>query len=153
MGRRIAEPEAAKRPGLLTQERFVQHLPAFGWQLRDPSKKMSLGFGLIGLAGFRTDYPQDNGSILFAQPPSGFGRIFTDFRETKIPVAMALQLTPKLAVGASLNVYLGEFAVAPLPYKVFDTDANGNRWYLKGRADQPVCDRRSVRLRIRPHRS
>jgi long-chain fatty acid transport protein len=104
-------------------------IPAFGWQLRDPSKKMSLGFGLIGLAGFRTDYPQDNGSILFAIPPIGFGRIYTDYRETKIPVAMAFQLTPKLAVGASLNVYLGEFAVAPLPYKVFDTDPVGERWY------------------------
>ncbi len=104
-------------------------IPAFGWMVRDPRKKMALGFGLIGIAGFRTDYPQDNGSILFAQPPSGFGRIFTDFRMTKIPVAVAFQLSPKLAVGASFNTYMGEFAVAPLPYRVFDLDQNNNRWY------------------------
>ena len=104
-------------------------IPAFGWMVRDPSKKLALGFGLIGIAGFRTDYPQDNASILFAQPPGGFGRIFTDYRVTKIPVAFAYQVTPKLAVGASLNVYMGEFAVAPLPYKVFDVSPNGDRWY------------------------
>ena len=46
-------------------------IPAFGWMVRDPSKKLALGFGLIGIAGFRTDYPQDNASILFAQPPGG----------------------------------------------------------------------------------
>jgi long-chain fatty acid transport protein len=104
-------------------------IPAFGWEVRDPSKKMSLGFGLIGLAGFRTDYPQDNASLLFALPPNGFGRIYTDYRETKIPVAMGLQLTPKLAVGISANIYMAEFAVAPLPYNQFNTDFTGARWY------------------------
>lgn len=104
-------------------------VPAFGWMVRDPHKKMALGFGLIGLAGFGTDYPQSNASILFAQPPLGFGRIFTDFRETKIPVAFAFQVTPKLSVGASFDVYFAEFAVAPLPFKVFDVDASGNRFY------------------------
>jgi long-chain fatty acid transport protein len=112
------------------EDSSVLHVvPAFGWMLRDPHKKLALGFGLIGLAGFGTDYPENQSSILFAQPPLGFGRIFTDFRETKIPVAFAFQVNPKLSIGASFNVYLGEFAVAPLPYKVFDVDANGNRFY------------------------
>jgi long-chain fatty acid transport protein len=97
--------------------------------MRDPKKKMSMGFALIGLAGFRTDYPQDNSSLLFAQPPNGFGRIFTDYRETKIPVTFAFEVTPKLSIGASFNVYLGQFAVAPLPHKVFDLDSAGNRYY------------------------
>lgn len=112
-------------------------IPAFGWMVRDPSKKLALGFGLIGLAGFATDYPQDNASILFAQPPNGFGRIWTQLRVTKIPVAFAYQATPKLALGFSLNVYVGEFSVAPLPHKDFDVSANGDRWYPEaGRPSQ-----------------
>lgn len=107
-------------------------IPAFGWMSRHPEKKLALGFGLIGIAGFRTDYPEDPDSVLFARPPSGFGRIFTDYRLTKIPVALAYQVTPKLSLGASLNVYYGEFAVSPLPHKVFDTDASGTRWYAGG---------------------
>jgi long-chain fatty acid transport protein len=105
-------------------------IPAFGWMLRDPRGKLALGFGLIGIAGFRTDYPQDTASLVFSPQPNGFGRIFTDYRLTKIPVAFAYQVTPKLAVGASLNVYRGEFAVSPLPYKVFDVSAiSGGRFY------------------------
>jgi long-chain fatty acid transport protein len=104
-------------------------VPAFGWMLRDPHKKLALGFGLIGLAGFGTDYPENPSSILFAQPPNGFGRIYTDFRETKIPVAFGYQVNPKLSIGASFNVYFAEFAVAPLPYKVFDVNAAGQRFY------------------------
>jgi long-chain fatty acid transport protein len=103
--------------------------PSFGWMVRDPRKKLALGFGLIGVAGFGTDYPQDNASILFALPPAGFGRIWTGYQVTKIPVAFGYQLTPKLAVGASLNVYVGQFSVAPLPDGTFDTAANGDRWY------------------------
>jgi long-chain fatty acid transport protein len=103
--------------------------PSFGWMLRDPHKKMALGFGLIAVAGFGTDYSQDNSSILFAQPPTGFGRIYTGYQVTKIPVAFGFQVNPKLAVGASLNVYVGQFYVAPLPHDTFDTAANGDRWY------------------------
>jgi long-chain fatty acid transport protein len=106
-------------------------LPAFGWMSRHPEKKLAIGFGLLGIAGFRTDYHQSDESILFAQPPAGFGRIFTDYRVTKVPVAFSYQVNPKLAIGASLNFYIGEFAVSPLPHKIFDTDANGNRWYAE----------------------
>jgi long-chain fatty acid transport protein len=119
--------------GSLTGEmRPTSHLtiaPSFGWMMRDPNRKLALGFGLIAVAGFGTDYHQDDASLLFAQPPNGFGRIWTAYQVTKIPVAMGYQVTPKLAIGASLNVYVGQFSVAPLPHAVFDTDASGNRWY------------------------
>lgn len=104
-------------------------IPAFGWMLRDPKKNFALGFGLLAIAGFGTDYPTDSTSILFGPAPNGFGRIYTDYRETKIPVAFAYQVTPKLAIGASFNLYLGEFAVAPLPYKFYDVDPSNNRYY------------------------
>jgi long-chain fatty acid transport protein len=104
-------------------------IPAFGWMLRDPTKKFALGFGLLAIAGFGTDYPADSASLLFAPAPGGFGRIYTDYRETKIPIAFAYQATPKLAVGFSLNIYLGEFAVAPLPFRFFDVDPAANRFY------------------------
>lgn len=105
-------------------------IPAFGWMSRAPNAKLAIGFGLIGIAGFRTDYPEDPESILFTKQPFGFGRIYTDYNLTKIPVAFAFQATPKLAVGASLNVYRGQLAISPLPYKVFDTSATtGGRFY------------------------
>ena len=115
--------------GRTTATPHLAAIPAFGWMMRNPKGKLALGFGLIGLAGFGADYATDNASILFAAAPGGFGRIYTDYRETKIPIAFAYQVTPKLAIGASLNVYMGSFAVAPLPYKFYDVDPAGNRFY------------------------
>jgi len=111
--------------------------PAFGWMSRKPDSKMSIGFGLIATAGFGTDYPQDNDSVLFAQPPHGFGRIWTSLTVTKIPLALAYQVTPKLSLGASFNTYVGQFSVAPLPHKDFDEQPNRDRWYPEaGKASQ-----------------
>jgi long-chain fatty acid transport protein len=123
------ETTVGGRTGVMEPKDKLGILPAFGWMMRHPQKKLAMGFGLLGIAGFRTDYHQSDESILFAQPPVGFGRIFTDYRVTKVPVAFAYQVNPKLAVGGSLNVYIGEFAVSPLPHKVFDVDDAGNRFY------------------------
>jgi len=127
--------------GLLTgdmdPDSHLSVVPAFGWMSRKPDSKMSIGFGLIGIAGFGTDYHQDNASILFATPPNGFGRIWTSLTVTKIPLAVAYQVTPKLSLGMSLNTYVGQFAVAPLPHTPFDVSANGDRWYPEaGKANQ-----------------
>lgn len=106
-------------------------LPSFGFTYRPPDSRWAFGFGLVGIAGFRTDYPEDPSSILFDTPPAGFGRIYTDHRVTKIPLALSFQATEKLALGLSINGYVAELAIAPLPYQVFDT-INGARFYPQG---------------------
>jgi long-chain fatty acid transport protein len=115
--------------GRTTGTTHLSVVPAFSWMMRDPKGKLAVGFGLIGLAGFGADYPTDNASLLFAASPVGFGRIYTDYRATKIPAAIAYQVTPKLAIGGSVNVYMGSFAVAPLPYTFYDVDPAGNLYY------------------------
>ena len=97
-------------------------VPAFGWMLGAPDGKLGLGFGLIGIAGFQTDYAQQPGTIIFEKAKDGgFGRIFTDYNVAKIPIAISYKATPKLTFGLSLNLYRANLAIAPLPYDVFDT--------------------------------
>ena len=109
-------------------------LPAIGWTMQEEGSKLGFGFGLIAIAGFRTDYPEDPASIAFAQPPAGFGRIYTDHRVVKIPAAVSYQANDKLALGLSVNIYAGELAIAPLPWQVFDVvgDDDSNRFYAQG---------------------
>lgn len=109
-------------------------LPSFGFTTHAPDSKWAFGFGLIGIAGFRTDYPSDPDSIIFDTPPNGFGRIYTDHRVTKIPVAMAYEVSDNFSLGLSLNGYIAELAIAPLPYEVYDTvGGNDNlRFYPQG---------------------
>lgn len=117
-------------------------IPAFGWMSRDPNKKMAIGFGLIGVAGFGTDYPEQPNSIIFEKPSlghGGFGRIFTDYNVTNIPAGFSFQATPKLSIGATLNVYRANLAISPLPYLDYNISATatpaspaGIKYYLEG---------------------
>jgi len=106
VGTRLGSTDASELLGVI---------PAFGWIAHDPSKKMGMGFGLLGVAGFRTDYPQDSSNVLLLPQPDGFGRIYTDLLVSKIPVAFSFQVHPKLAIGASANIYRGVLAISPLP--------------------------------------
>ena len=100
-------------------------VPAFGWTMRAPNGRVALGFGLLGVAGFRTDYPQDNANVLMLVQPAGFGRVATDYQLTKIPIALAFQVSPRLSIGASFNLYRGTLVIIPLPVTTPDYDSAG----------------------------
>jgi long-chain fatty acid transport protein len=101
-------------------------IPSFGWMGHvTPSGKIALGFGLLGVAGFRTDFAQDSSNPLLAPQPNGYGRFYTDLQIAKIPFALAAQVSPKLAVGLSLNLYRGVLAASPLPGSIPDISRSG----------------------------
>jgi long-chain fatty acid transport protein len=95
-------------------------LPALGWSIHPPGKNYAFGFGLLAVAGFRTNFPVDNASLLNAGQPPGFGRLATDLAVTKIPVAFAWQATPKLSLGLALDLFQGALVIQPLPVVVPD---------------------------------
>jgi long-chain fatty acid transport protein len=95
-------------------------LPALAWSYHKPGGKAAFGFGLLAVAGFRTNFPVDPQSALTAPQPISFGRLATDLAVTKIPLAFAWQATPQLSLGASLNVYQGSLVIQPLPVVVPD---------------------------------
>ena len=90
-------------------------VPAFGLVVHPAGKPWAFGFGLIGIAGFRTDWPQDPNNPIFAPQPDGFGTVKTDLVIVKIPLTLAYQVNPKLSLGGSLVIYQGGLAIAPLP--------------------------------------
>lgn len=90
-------------------------IPAVAWSYHRPGSPVAFGWGLLGVAGFRTNFPVDNDSLLLAAQPGGFGRLATDLTITKIPFAAAVQVNPSLSLGASLNVYQGRLIIQPLP--------------------------------------
>ncbi len=79
-------------------------LPAFGWVHHREESRFAYGFGFLALAGFQTDYPQDNTNPVLAPQPMGFGRTLADYSFAKIPIVLAYQATPKLSLGFSLNI-------------------------------------------------
>ena len=103
-------------------------IPAFGWMSHQDGKRMAIGFGLLGIAGFRTDYPQDSNNFLLVPQPNGFGHVMTDYSLTKIPIAFAFNVNPKLAIGASFNLYRGTLQITPNPVVIPDFSSDGYGW-------------------------
>ncbi len=126
VGTRSATTDATSQIGVI---------PAFGWMGHKPGAPVALGFGLLGEAGFRTDYPEDSSNFLLLPQPDGFGRIYTDLSIVKIPFAFGFQVSKKLAVGVSLNIYRGSLAIQPLP--VVQPDCNSSDvCFLPGAGNQ-----------------
>ncbi len=90
-------------------------LPAIGFSHRFKNKKATLGFGLLAVAGFRTDWPHDASNPIFAPQPDGFGSIKTNLAITKIPIAYAWEVNSKLSLGVALVIHRGGLAISPLP--------------------------------------
>lgn len=98
-------------------------IPSFGWSFNPEGKRWALGFGLLGFAAFRTDWPgvetvvgnDPPGSPLFQHQPFGYGRTQTDLAITKIPFAIAWDVNDRFSIGFALNIFRGTFAVAPFP--------------------------------------
>ena len=89
-------------------------LPALGWS-HNPGQRWAVGFGLLGGAGFRTNWPTDPSSFLLNAQPIGFGPLNTELQVSKVPLAFAYQVNPKLSIGGSLNWYISRLIINPLP--------------------------------------
>lgn len=100
-------------------------LPAVAWSYHNPAKKTAYGWGLLAVAGFRTNWPADPESALLAPQPIGFGKLNTELQVTKVPFAVAWQVNPKLSLGASLNINASRLIINPLPVVVPDCNIPG----------------------------
>jgi long-chain fatty acid transport protein len=90
-------------------------LPAIGFSYHPKGADWAAGFGLLAVAGFRTDWPQDSNNPIFRPQPDGFGAVKTDLAILKIPFSFAYRVSPKLSLGINLDLYQGALAISPLP--------------------------------------
>lgn len=88
-------------------------IPTVGWSYRPADGRVAFGFGLIGLAGFATDYPVDPTNPILAPQPQGLGAASSEYSLLKVPFAVAWQATPKLSLGASVNLGWATLEASP----------------------------------------
>jgi long-chain fatty acid transport protein len=101
-------------------------IPAFAWTRHSKGGSAAVGMGVLGLAGFGVDYPQDPGNPILAPQPFGFGRVFSNYQMMKIPFAVAWEVGPSLAVGASFNAGRASLTADPAGFAAADCTPTGN---------------------------
>jgi long-chain fatty acid transport protein len=89
-------------------------IPAFGWSRELVAEALVVGVAGLGVGGFGVDYPVDAANPLLSPRPNGFGEIYSNFSLMKIIPAVAYRLTPRLRLGAALNIDWASLAVDPM---------------------------------------
>ena len=107
-------------------------LGGLGLVYRPPGSRTAFFLGGIGLTGFVADYAEqsfaaDSNPIVTPQAPKGigFGAIQSDYRQGKIVLGAARQITDRVSMGGSLVLGLALLKISPVPFVPPD-DANGD---------------------------
>lgn len=98
-------------------------IPAVGWSHRPENSSLAFGFGVLGLAGFSTDYPADPANPILAPQPQGLGRVQADYTLLQIPFAIAWQATDELSLGFQVNA--GWATLEASPFAGLTPDCSG----------------------------
>jgi long-chain fatty acid transport protein len=88
-------------------------VPAFGWTHHKEDTRLAYGMGVLGLAGFGADYPQDPRNPLLAPQPQGFGRVYSNYQLMKVPTVLAWQLSDQFSLGFSFNAARSALTASP----------------------------------------
>ena len=117
----------------------VAAIPNVGWVHRAEGSCITYGLGVLGLAGFATNYPASTTNPVFLPQsnavgtPGGLGRVFTKAQFLQIAPTVSLALTDQWSIGIGPTINLAELIVDPLLIAPFDDqDGSGVPRYGSG---------------------
>lgn len=112
--RSVGSAVGSFRGSTTSNSEFVP-VPAFGWTTSFREDRLVVGLGGLGIGGFGVRYRADPTNPILAPRPNGFGQVYSNFSLLKVAPSLAWSVTPKLMLGASLNVDWASLAVDPMP--------------------------------------
>jgi len=102
-------------------------IPTFGFVYRPEGSCLTYGLGIYGVAGFGTNYRQDNSNpILNAPPPNGIGlgSLFSQYQVLQVAPTVAYQVTDHLSIGLAPTFDLAELSVDPAFFATPNADGS-----------------------------
>ena len=118
--------------GTTEGESGVTPIPTIGWVYHLPDSPITIGLGIHGVAGVKTNLRADPNNPVLAPQPIGLGRITTEANFLQIVPVISYALRDNLSVAASPVVTLGQILLEPF---VFDPP-NADGTYPSGRSSR-----------------
>jgi long-chain fatty acid transport protein len=107
-------------------------VPNVGWVHHLDGTPFTLGLGVNGLAGFKTNVPADASNPVIAPPPAGLGSISAQAAWLQISPVVSVLVTDKLAIGGGPTITTALVGLEPF---ILDS-ANTNGRYASGQASR-----------------
>jgi long-chain fatty acid transport protein len=106
-------------------------IPNVGWVHRTSNPNISLGLGILSVAGFKTNYPASYTNPILTPQPTGVGRLYSEAQFAQLTPVISLRLSERVAVAAGPMVTVGTVVADPLLFVA--PNSNG---YPSGRGTQ-----------------
>lgn len=107
-------------------------VPQVGWVHHLDGTPFTLGLGVHGVAGFKTNIPGDASNPLLAAPPAGFGTLSAEAAFLQLAPVLSTMVTDQLTVAVGPIVTAAQIGLDPF---VLDTP-NANGEYASGQASR-----------------
>jgi len=106
-------------------------IPNVGWVHRTSNPNVSVGLGILSVAGFKTNYPASYTNPILTPQPNGVGRLYSEAQFAQLTPVISLRLTERFAVAVGPMVTVATLAADPLLFVA--PNSNG---YPSGRGTQ-----------------
>ena len=111
--------------GSTSGEPGVSLIPEVSIVHRNPDSPWTFGLGLLGVAGFKANYPATATNPVLLPQPLGLGRVYAELEVFNVIPTISYALTPQLSIGVGPTLALGKLNMDPLVFASPD-DADGN---------------------------
>lgn len=102
--------------GATGAEPGVVPIPTVGVVYKPENSRVTYGLGLLGVAGFKTNFPADPANPILAPAPTGLGRIFTEAEFLQMAPTVSYAVTDRFSIGFGPTVTMGKVAIDPLVF-------------------------------------
>lgn len=118
--------------GSTSSESGASLLPNMAWVHKTPNERLTIGMGILSVAGFQTNYDSDPTNPIFAPqrtpgtfPLGGFGRVNSEAAFVDFSPNISYAFTDQFSVGVAPVLTMGRLSVSPMVFAGLD-DANGD---------------------------
>lgn len=118
--------------GSTSSESGASLLPNMAWVHKTPNERLTIGVGILSVAGFQTNYDADASNPILAPqrttgtfPLGGFGRVNSEAAFIDFSPNISYAVTDRFSVGVAPVLTMARLSVAPMVFAGLD-DANGD---------------------------
>jgi len=119
-------------------------LPNITWVHKSPNQRLTIGLGVLSVAGFQTNYPADPSNPILAPqrtpatfPLGGFGRVYSEAAFIDLAPTMAYAINERLSIGFSPVATMAKLAVEPMVFAgLNDADGDTVSTYPRGQGSR-----------------
>jgi long-chain fatty acid transport protein len=130
--------------GVTESDSGATPLPNIAWVHKSPDQRLTIGFGVLSVAGFQTNFRADPSNPILAPqrspatfPLGGFGRVYSEAAFIDLAPTIAYAINDRVSIGVSPVATMAKLEVEPMVFAgLNDADGDTVSTYPRGQGSR-----------------